>query len=526
MAALPPEGATTTQYFTTGDACHQCHLQYTGADGAACVDGAGNDVSPGTLGHPTMEALAARDPFFLATFARERASRSAAATAVVDKACATCHAPTAIADAPLSGAKVDFDTITKGTGPDDNLARDGVSCTLCHQIPSDGLGTDAAFDGKITIGADHLIYGPHQNPNPSPMQFFVSYTPTFSPHMLMSEVCATCHVVRTHNVDESGGLSTNTFVEQATYFEWQNSSHLAQAETCQTCHMPRTDDAGNIIVTRLAHAPMATLQPRQPFGRHMLLGGNSYMLRVIADNAALVGTTSDAASLEATAKRTDGQLAKAASVTIASATRKGDNAVVAVKVSNLSGHKFPTGYPSRRAWLHVTATDASNGVVWESGHVDAFGRIVTRDNRLVDRDGVFEPHHDTIDRETAVQIYESVPRDANGGIAVRLLDAVSYVKDNRLLPTGWSPSHPTANMTAPAGVDGDASFGSDDVVTYTIPAGAGAMTIDVELLYQTVGPRAFEHLSSAPTDAARSFFDMAKKRTPAPVRVATAQAKL
>jgi hypothetical protein len=103
---------------------------------------------------------------------------------------------------------------------------------------------------------------------------------------------------------------------------------------------------------------------------------------------------------------------------------------------------------------------------------------------------------------------------------------VSYAKDNRLLPIGWSSSYPNASFTAPVGVAGDASFGSEDVVTYTIPLAASAMTIDVELLYQSVAPRAFDHLASDPTDAARTFFDMAKKRAPAPVQVAKAQAKL
>ena len=30
-----------------------------------------------------------------------------------------------------------------------------------------------------------------------------------------------------------------------------------------------------------------------------------------------------------------------------------------VEVKNLTGHKFPTGYPARRTWLHVTVRDAT-----------------------------------------------------------------------------------------------------------------------------------------------------------------------
>ena len=51
-----------------------------------------------------------------------------------------------------------------------------------------------------------------------------------------------------------------------------------------------------------------------------------------------------------------------------------------VSLENLGGHKLPTAYPSRRAWLHVVVRDGNKRVVFESGAVDAKGSIKGNDN--------------------------------------------------------------------------------------------------------------------------------------------------
>ena len=79
-------------------------------------------------------------------------------------------------------------------------------------------------------------------------------------------------------------------------------------------------------------------------------------------------------------------------------------------VENLTGHKLPTGYPSRRAWLHVTVRDA-DGRSWCSSRapIAPTGAIAGNDN---DEDaGRFEPHYDEIRSADQVQIYESVMVD-------------------------------------------------------------------------------------------------------------------
>ena len=43
------------------------------------------------------------------------------------------------------------------------LARDGVTCSLCHQIAPDNLGKPESFSGGFLVGEDREIYGPHDD---------------------------------------------------------------------------------------------------------------------------------------------------------------------------------------------------------------------------------------------------------------------------------------------------------------------------------------------------------------------------
>jgi hypothetical protein len=401
------------------------------------------------------------------------------------------------------------------------LARAGVGCTLCHEITASGLGTSASFGGQFSVSGT-TIYGRYEDPLVTPMQFYVSYTPAYGAHMQKSELCATCHTVITRALDAAGNAVGPPFYEQAAFLEWQNSSYAAK-QACQDCHVPTSDDDNAAITTAIARPPNATVPPRTPFGRHLFSGANGYVLRLIADNVAWSGSATPAAELAAQAARADAMLAGAARISIVRATREGDALVVDVKVENRAGHKFPTGYPSRRAFVHLAVKRADGSTLFESGAVDGYGRLVDGRGNLVDVLGELHPHRDLVTRDDEVQIYESVPGDASGAPARSVVDATTYLKDNRLLPDGWARTGPNAKLTAPVGTDGDASFGSQDIVTYRVPAAPEPLAVDVELLYQTMRPTDLDALAARSTDASRRFFDMAAARAPLPVAVARAQ---
>ena len=72
------------------------------------------------------------------------------------------------------------------------------------------------------------------------------------------------------------------------------------------------------------------------------------------------------------------------------------------------------------------------------GRSIADGSIVGNDN---DADPLrFEPHYSEITSPQQVEIYEPILKDSEGRVTTGLLHAVGYLKDNRLLPTGFNKS--------------------------------------------------------------------------------------
>src|SRR5581483_3034234 len=210
MAPLPPFASGRSDRFVTSEACAQCHSAGTNVQ----RDASGRDVSPPASWRASMMANAARDPFYLAQVSYELALHPERKDAI-EAACTPCHAPAAAVDLAAGGGHVTFSDLASASTPMAHLARDGVTCSLCHQIGAKGLGTDASFDARFEIGTSRVIYGPHASPLALPMQTFVNYTPAQGLHIGDSGLCGSCHTV-----------ITGQFVEQGAYLEWANSDFL------------------------------------------------------------------------------------------------------------------------------------------------------------------------------------------------------------------------------------------------------------------------------------------------------------
>jgi hypothetical protein len=468
-------------HFAGSGNCAQCHSNLK--------DTAGNDVSIDSQWRSTMMANAARDPYFLAKVASEVADLPALKSAIEDT-CATCHMPMARTQAISDGTAVSI----LGNGflsPSNSLnkaAIDGNSCTLCHQLQNSGLGTPASFDGKYivdtsTSAPNRIEFGPYSSPLTGPMQSVVGFTPAQGDQVNGAGLCATCHTVYTPFIDSQGNVG-GTFPEQTPYLEWVNSVYGSNPDAqlaCQACHMPAASGGAAI-----SNNPI-TLTPRSPFYQHSFIGGSSLILNIMSTHVQDLGLTSSSDQMLATSQLTSTQLGtRAARISIASSAIENGVLKVTLSVSDQTGHKFPTGFPSRRVWIQFTVTDSTGKVVFESGKPNADGSITG--NNADGKIGSFEPHYNVITSSDQVQIYESIMSDTDGKITYNLLHGASYLKDNRLLPTGFNKATAPSDAGVYGDAQSDANFtGGSDQVTYQIsPSGKGPYTVTARLLYQTV----------------------------------------
>lgn len=486
--------------FSSSQVCSTCHGNDPRA--SAMRDAAGREVGAHDLWRASMMANAVRDPLWRAAVAVEIAATPSLASALEDK-CMGCHAPMARADADAAGQTLAMKDLEEDTIRA-QMALDGISCALCHQIEP-AADVTATFNGRHTLGQSREIYGPYPAPFGSPMNNRTGFLPVEGAHINDSALCASCHTLYTDAARGDGSLTGGRLPEQTPYLEWENSAFNdkvpvpgAQAASCQACHLPTDDVDGNPISTRIARdgAGDHPINPRSPYGRHVFLGGNTLVPAILRDNPADLKPQATAAEFDDLIAQTRDQLRnRTGQIWIGVPTRTGDDVSIPIQVRNLTGHKFPTGHPVRRAWLRVRVLNGQGQVVFASGEHDATGRIVDSSGQPLASEaagGPVQPHLNLITSSAEVQIYQSLMQDLNGDVTFLLLRGEGYLKDNRLLPEGWSSTHPAAAETAPQGLGGDTDFTAGvDVVTYGVaaPAAAGPYSVEATLFYQPLSAR-------------------------------------
>jgi hypothetical protein len=249
---------------------------------------------------------------------------------------------------------------------------------------------------------------------------------------------------------------------------------------------------------------------RSDVSEHIFLGGNAFMMRIFAAHRDALGVPATRDELEKAAKRTEQHLATdAANLTITQMALADGVLSFRVNVRNLAGHKLPTAYPSRRAWLHVSVFDPAGREVFSSGSPRPDGSIEGNDN---DADGAtFEPHYDIITSGEQVQIYEPVMATAEGAVTTGLLRGARYVKDNRILPDGFDKAIAPDDVAVRGAATADSTFvAGGDSVGYRISAdpSAGDWRIEARLYYQSIGYRWAQNLKDYDAAEPKRFVSM------------------
>lgn len=220
--------------------------------------------------------------------------------------------------------------LTKDWGLKNELTREGVTCDFCHSTRNVNL-TSHGLSG-FELAGDGAKMGPLKGVT-SP------FHPTaYSELFEESRFCAGCH----EYTNERGVPILET------WSEWAKSPQAGAGEACQKCHMPEI--AGQVV------SPKVKPTKEIYINSHEAAGGHSV-----------------------------DQLKKAVLVELGEISRDGEKVHATVNITNVgSGHKMPTGLPTRKLVLYFKAASGGTPIfnaerVFQKVLVNEKGEVITKD---------------------------------------------------------------------------------------------------------------------------------------------------
>lgn len=523
-----------------GAKCHSCHASHPSSSDYV------NDkhFMPYTTWAGSMKANASRDPLFWA--ALDVANNDIPG---VGDFCLKCHTPQgwfkghvvkpAFQNEPLldgaNGCELFGDHTARG---DENNDYTGVTCHFCHRIDETGPQGEPQLLANNQVWLDdencsNGDFGPcRKGPYSYPDGGAVSPPPhawEYSSFIQSGEFCGSCHNVTSPQIEQNGQLSYAQLLWhddkltdipmpiERTYSEWKNSRFadlifqddledtvgadlpvIHQGQTCQGCHMPTSDDmAARACIFNAPGDRTGNL------GTHQFVGGNSWIPQVIKNTYGDDLETVDEGIKElldlSTGYATDMLQLNSALVDVTLVSVNATEMVVDVKVTNLTGHKLPTGYPEgRRMWLHVLATDDGDTEIFESGAYDETTAVLTEDAQAKvyeAQPGIYNETTDTC--------------EVKDGLDRKMFHFVRnncILKDNRIPPLGFRGGNDIELMprgiTYPAHPDNSNETVNYDVTRYTIPVTGATfpVTLQATLKYQTASKDYIDFLDNEATE--------------------------
>ena len=448
----------------------------------ACHNGlttpAGEDVSIGVSWRASMMANSSRDPYWQAAVRREMIDHPRAPHAIEDE-CAICHMPMA----HLHGARRrratarSSRTCRSAPAPTDERSRSPPTACRARcatRSAPERLGTPRELHRRLRHrrrqapdGAARCSARSRSTPagRRSCTRRPASTPAEADAHPAVGAVRDLPHAVSRSALGAEGrGRSAGSPSRCRT--SSGSTARSATERSCQSCHMPAVAEP----------TPIASVlgEPRERLARHTFLGGNFFMLRMLNRYRSELGVEALAAGARGRRRARpiahlrdrhgDGRDRRAP-------TRPAAGCDVDVIVRNLTGHKLPTGYPSRRAWLHVTVRDARRpGASSSRAPSTPTGAIARQRQRRRRR----ARSSRTTTRSAAPTRCRSTSRswrDVDGDVDDRpAARRRGYVKDNRLLPRGFDKATAAPDIAVHGGAARDADFtGGGDRVRYVVP---------------------------------------------------------
>ncbi len=409
-----------------------------------------------------MMAQAARDPVFRASLAIANQDIKG-----VGEFCIRCHAPRGW----LEG---------RSSAPDaSQLNREdlhGVSCDVCHHLV-DPLSAEARKLAKdippgygnamMVADPDNVVRGPYGDG-----QGAMPHKVMQSPYHASSELCGNCHDVSNptlaQNVKTQPPASYGHI--ERTYSEWAMSDFAKkeQLRTCQSCHFPRVPAGGQASKYGDLH--------REYFVRHDGAGGSTWVQDAIFK--IWEGKDLNREALDAGQENARRLLKTAAALGMELSSGK-----ARLTITNLTGHKLPTGYPEgRRMWVNLRFLDQDGKVLRE------LGRYGEKEDTL-SGSKVTVP---TLLGADDTRVYECLPgiskaqaeksKQPEGKSFHFILNDIT-VKDNRIPPRGFRRAAFASRLCAPVGADyADGQYW--DELEFPLPAGTDQ--VEMRLMYQSV----------------------------------------
>ena len=365
------------------------------------------------------------------------------------------------------------------------LGRDGISCTTCHHITDQDLGLSGkTFTGNFRVGPADVLYGPFDDVLTDPMHLSLGITPEKGNAINKSSLCGSCHAIYLPVFDNNGSYQRSSF-EQTTYLEWLNSAFNQENNnfppedwrSCQDCHMRDeyvyVDKKGNNQVISLDETRIANIQDNtfpeaefeqadldlkfRDYKRHTLYGLNAFINAYFQQYPLLLGVRQldfmDGTPVAPLLTGREEVLMIArqatANVDINNVKKSGTGISADVTITNLGGHKLPSGVGFRRAFIEFQVQDKKGNPIWASGLTSDVGLIqyglTNKDlpsELLQPAPGTpcpenYQTHYEVITQPCQVQIYEELSKDSAGVFTTSFIHRYEEVKDNRLLPKGY-----------------------------------------------------------------------------------------